>query len=130
MKTKIGFNLRQVCGENIIVAEGEENIDFCNIISMNETSAFLWKEAQAMNNFTIEDLAKRLVGEYEIDETTAINDITKLVAQWGETGIIEGDDIPQLSEKSNETSAETKANVVEKEEPAKEKQGFFKKLFG
>lgn len=44
MKTKIGFNLRQVCGENIIVAEGEENIDFSNIISMNESSAFLWKK--------------------------------------------------------------------------------------
>lgn len=27
MKAKNGFNLRTVCGENILVAEGEENID-------------------------------------------------------------------------------------------------------
>ena len=39
MKAKNGFNLRTVCGENILVAEGEENIDFSNIISMNDSSA-------------------------------------------------------------------------------------------
>ena len=46
MKTKQGFNLRNICGEYIIVAEGESNIDFSNIISMNESSAFLWKNIQ------------------------------------------------------------------------------------
>ena len=46
MKAKPGFNLRVVCGENIIVAEGEENIDFSNIISMNESSAYLWQNIQ------------------------------------------------------------------------------------
>ena len=40
MKTKKGFNLRTICGENIIVAEGVENIDFSRIISMNESAAF------------------------------------------------------------------------------------------
>ena len=46
MRIKKDFNLREVCGEYIIVAEGKENIDFCNIISMNESSAYLWKEIQ------------------------------------------------------------------------------------
>ena len=46
MKAKNGFNLRTVCGENILVAEGEENIDFSNIISMNESSAYLWNSIQ------------------------------------------------------------------------------------
>ena len=45
MKAKPGFKLREVCGEQIIVAEGRENIDFTNIISMNETSAFLWNSS-------------------------------------------------------------------------------------
>ena len=82
MKTKVGFNLRQVCGENIIVAEGEENIDFSNIISMNESSAFLWREAQKLDNFTVADLVKILTDEYEVDEATATSDILKLTAQW------------------------------------------------
>ena len=46
MKAKPGFNLRNVCGEQIIVAEGKENIDFSNIISMNESAAYLWKKVQ------------------------------------------------------------------------------------
>ena len=45
---KKGFKLRQVCGENIIVAEGRENIDFSKIISMNETAAFLWEKTDNM----------------------------------------------------------------------------------
>ena len=35
MKQKTGFVLRNICGENIIVAEGKENMNFSNIISMN-----------------------------------------------------------------------------------------------
>ena len=59
MKTKQGFILRNVCGENIIVAEGETNIDFSNIISMNETSAFLWNNIQG-KEFTHDDLVDLL----------------------------------------------------------------------
>ena len=89
MKTKKGFNLRNVCGENIIVAEGKENIDFSNIISMNESSAYLWRKAQEQLSFTPEDLAEWLTKEYDVDMDTALSD-TKLVAnQWITAGICE-----------------------------------------
>ena len=117
MKTKVGFNLRQVCGENIIVAEGEENIDFSNIISMNESSAFLWREAQKLDNFTVADLVKILTDEYEVDEATATSDILKLTAQWGIAGILEGDDIPVLKEKTiNEISPKESTKPAVKDE--------------
>ena len=88
MKTKQGFNLRNICGEYIIVAEGESNIDFSNIISMNESSAFLWENIQD-KEFTCEDLVKLLTNEYEVDETTAAKDVTALVETWKEAGILE-----------------------------------------
>lgn len=88
MRTKKGFNLRTVCGENIIVAEGKENIDFCNIISMNASSAYLWKEI-AGKEFDCNDLAKLLTAEYEVDEDTALADATKLARDWIKAGIIE-----------------------------------------
>lgn len=88
MKAKKGFNLREVCGENIIVAEGEENIDFSNIISMNETSAYLWKNIQG-KDFSCEDLVKLLTAEYEVDEATALSDVKGLVDLWQQAGIIE-----------------------------------------
>lgn len=129
MKTKVGFNLRQVCGENIIVAEGEENIDFSNIISMNESSAFLWREAQKLDNFTVADLVKILTDEYEVDEATATSDILKLTAQWGIAGILEGDDIPVLKGKTNNEISPKKSTKPAVKEEKKERKGFFKKLF-
>lgn len=88
MKAKTGFNLRTVCGENIIVAEGKENIDFSNIISMNESSAYLWKQVQGMESFTNEDLARLLTEEYEVDLDTAMTDAIQLSEQWLQAGII------------------------------------------
>ena len=84
MKAKKGFNLRNVCGENIIVAEGEENIDF----SKNESSAYLWKNIQG-KEFSHEDLAKLLTDEYEVDKETALKDVKTLAGLWLEAGIIE-----------------------------------------
>ncbi len=89
MKAKKGFNLRSVCGEQIIVAEGKENIDFSSIISMNESSAYLWKEIQQQDSFTEETLVKLLTAEYDVDETTAMKDVKELVRQWAEAGIID-----------------------------------------
>lgn len=89
MKAKKGFNLRNVCGEQIIVAEGKENIDFSNIISMNESSAYLWKEIQQRESFTPEDLAQLLLDQYEVDEDTALTDAKTLAEQWIKAGIVE-----------------------------------------
>ena len=88
MKTKNGFRLRTVCGENIIVAEGIRNIDFSSIISMNEPSAFLWQKVQD-KEFDEDLLTNLLLEEYEVDEATARRDIEALVQKWFEAGIIE-----------------------------------------
>lgn len=88
MKAKPGFNLRVVCGENIIVAEGEENIDFSNIISMNESSAYLWKNVQG-KEFSHDDLVELLTAEYDVDEATAMKDVKVLTDLWLQAGIIE-----------------------------------------
>ena len=88
MKTKEGFNLRQVCGENVIVAEGAENIDFSSIISMIESSAYLWNSIQG-KEFDKNNLVELLTQEYEVDADTAAKDVEALVAQWMKAGIIE-----------------------------------------
>ena len=88
MKIKKGFNLRDICCEQIIVAEGKENIDFSNIISMNETAAFLWQQV-IDKTFTEETLVDILTENYEVDRKTAQNDVEELVRQWLNSGIIE-----------------------------------------
>lgn len=89
MKAKPGFNLRNICGERIIVAEGKENIDFSNIISMNESSAYLWQHIVDKLSFTVDDLTTLLTEEYDVDETTARNDAQQLADKWLEAGIVE-----------------------------------------
>lgn len=41
MRIKEGFELREICGEHVILSHGMDNIDFSKIISLNETAAFL-----------------------------------------------------------------------------------------
>ncbi|MBE6264244.1 MAG: PqqD family protein [Prevotella sp.] len=88
MKQKTGFVLRNICGENIIVAEGKENMNFSNIISMNESSALLWQKLEN-KEFTIEDMANVLMEEYEVSKETALADSKLLAQQWKNAGIIE-----------------------------------------
>ncbi|MBQ8127908.1 MAG: PqqD family protein [Prevotella sp.] len=88
MKTKKGFNLRSICGENIIVGEGIENIDFSRIISMNESAAYLWSRIKD-TDFDEDTLVRLLLDEYDVDEATARADVQSLIPKWLEAGIIE-----------------------------------------
>ncbi len=88
MRTKKGFNLRNICGEDVIVAEGKENIDFTNIISMNKSAAYLWNKIQD-KDFDASVLARLLVEEYEIAEVVALKDSEDVMKQWADAGIIE-----------------------------------------
>lgn len=88
MKTKKGFNLRTICGESIIVAEGKENIDFSNIISLNETATYLWEKIEG-KQFSIDELVTLLTEQYDVDEKTARDDSKTLIQQWLDAGIVE-----------------------------------------
>lgn len=130
MKVKNGFNLREVCGENIIVAEGDENIDFSNIISMNESAAYLWQEVQKLNNFTIDTLTQLLCEQYEIDEATAKKDVTTLATQWAAAGIIEGEDMPEVKVEMTQDKKDIEPKKEQEINEEGKKKGFFKRIFG
>ena len=130
MKVKNGFNLREVCGENIIVAEGDENIDFSNIISMNESSAYLWQEVQKLDNFTIDTLTQLLCEQYEIDEETAKKDVTTLATQWAAAGIIEGEDMPEVKVEMTQDKQDIEPKKEQETNEEGKKKGFFKRIFG
>ena len=130
MKVKNGFNLREVCGENIIVAEGDENIDFSNIISMNKSSAYLWQEVQKLDNFTIDTLTQLLCEQYEIDEATAKKDVTTLATQWAAAGIIEGEDMPEVKVEMTQDKKDIEPQKEQETNEEGKKKGYFKRIFG
>lgn len=88
MKIKKGFELREVCGEHIIVAYGKENIDFNKVISLNESATFLWKNI-VDKDFDAETMASLLQQEYEVDAETASKDAKALLDEWIKVGLVE-----------------------------------------
>lgn len=89
MRTKKGFTLRTVCGENVLMAEGLETIDFSKLIRLNSTSAFLWNEAVRQGDFTVSSLAEALCNEYDVDAEKAISDTRTMLERWENEGLIE-----------------------------------------
>jgi len=89
MNIKKGFVLREVCGEHVIVGEGLGAVNFGKLLALNETAAWLWKQAQEMGEFTVESLANRLCEEYEVTTEQAQKDIADILANWREVGVVE-----------------------------------------
>ncbi|MBQ3699108.1 MAG: PqqD family protein [Prevotella sp.] len=89
MRIKKGFVLREVCGEHVIMGEGLGAINFGKLLALNETAAWLWKQAQAMGDFTIEALSERLCEEYEVTADKAKADVAEIVTEWQGVGVLE-----------------------------------------
>ena len=89
MKIKNGFVLRQVCGENVIVGEGLGAINFGKMLALNETAAWLWQQAVAMDGFTIDTLAQKLCDEYEVSVDEAKTDVAAILDEWQNVGVVE-----------------------------------------
>ena len=87
MKTKKGFVLRTLGKEYILAAEGlETNAD--RLISMNESSAFLWKAVED-KEFDADTLINLLMEEYGITREVAAKDVAALLQVWQKAGIID-----------------------------------------
>ena len=89
MKIKKGFVLRQVCGENVIVGEGLDAIDFGRMLCLNETAAWLWKKGMEAGDFTADGLAKALCDEYDVSPDQALADVKETISQWTELKVVE-----------------------------------------
>lgn len=88
MRIKDGFILRTICGECVVMGEGLQQVNFNKMLSLNESAAYLWKEVQG-KDFTVEDLTKLLLDQYEVSEEVAAADAAKLCQIWLEQGVVE-----------------------------------------
>lgn len=93
MKTIEGFRLRKLGNEFILVGESMALINFNKMITLNETAAFLWKEAEertaSQGEFTAAELCQALCAEYEVSPEQALTDVNATIASWREAGVIE-----------------------------------------
>ncbi|MBP5776372.1 MAG: PqqD family protein [Prevotella sp.] len=89
MRIKKGFTLREVCGENVIMGEGLGAINFGKMLALNETAAWLWKQAQQQGDFTVESLAEKLSENYDVMPDEALHDVEDILAEWDSVSVIE-----------------------------------------
>lgn len=88
MRIKKGFELRDVCGEKVVVATGIENADFSKLIALNESAAYLW-QAVADADFDAQQLADLLCEAYDTTPNTALTDAKELLGVWQQNGLVE-----------------------------------------
>ena len=87
MKTKKGFRLRELGGDYILIGESVELVNFNNMITFNETAAYLWQAVEG-KEFDVEALTQLLLAEYEVSEDIAREDAQATIDDWKEIGIL------------------------------------------
>ena len=70
MKIRDEYKVREIAGEHVVIMQGRYGADMTKVISLNESSLFLWNEL-AGREFETADAARLLAERYGIDEATA-----------------------------------------------------------
>lgn len=73
MKINSAYKVREMAGEHVVIMQGRYGADMTRVISLNESSLYLWNALQG-RDFEVEDVAALLVDRYEIDYQTALHD--------------------------------------------------------
>jgi len=87
MKIKGGFLLREIAGTQIVVPIGERVIDFKGMMILNDVSATVWSFMS--EDRTFDDILGFILETYEVDRLTAKGDLTRLIEQMEESGVLE-----------------------------------------
>lgn len=83
------FNLREIAGQYMLIAEGVCNISMNAILSLNESAAWLWRRAsEESGEFTEEDMVEWMLSEYDAPREVLVHDVHEMVKSWIEYGII------------------------------------------
>ncbi len=87
MKIKEGFVLRQVAGQNVVVAVAQRSVDFNGMLTLNESGALLWKTLACGGDR--EALIRALLDEYEVSGEVAAQSVERFLAELVRAGCVE-----------------------------------------
>ena len=88
MKIKEGYKVREMAGEHVIIKQGRFGADMTRVIALNATSLLLWQELQG-RDFEVEDVAKVLTDNYEVEAATDTADAAAWMEKLVEAGLAE-----------------------------------------
>lgn len=79
--------MREVAGENVVIAVGEAAKSFKGMIRLNPTGAFLWKLLEKDTDEAA--MLSAMLDAYETDKETAENDIRAFVGSIRAAGLLD-----------------------------------------
>ena len=88
MRIKEGFVLKQVANKWIVVPVEENAIHFNGLLTLNDSGYKLFEQLQE-GDVTVEMLVKTLTDFYEVDRTTAKQDVLSFIQKLKEKDLIE-----------------------------------------
>ena len=78
---------RRIAGEAVLVPLRRNAADLDSIFALNETAATVWETLDGNN--TLQQVLEKVVSEFEVDETTARQDLLELITQLRDLGAVE-----------------------------------------
>ena len=87
MKIKEGYVIRQVMGNYVVIATGEESKNFHGMVKLNETAATIWN--YIAEGKTEDEIAVCLMNEYDVEEERVRKDIKNTVQTLAAQGLVE-----------------------------------------
>ena len=88
MNVKLGFVLREIAGETLLVPAGKTALDLNGMLTLNETGAALWRMLPEAAD--AEALTQGLLQEFEGAPAEQVRaDVEEFLARLRELGIVE-----------------------------------------
>lgn len=89
MRFKSSFELRNICGEKVLIATGAEHVDFGHLINLNETAADIY-EHFVNRDFEANDILDFLKDNYIGASSEQIDDdVKQLIEAFRQGGVLQ-----------------------------------------
>ena len=88
MRIKQGYKVREIAGENVVIMQGQGGVDMTRVIALNDSSILLWNNLLDID-FSIDDVKRILLENYEVEEAIAAADAKAWVEKMQQAALIE-----------------------------------------
>lgn len=74
-------------GDEYVVASNRLHLD--KMITLNESAYYLWNKLESRMSFTLDEMAKLLIDEYDVTYEVAMDDCKMLLESWKSSSLVE-----------------------------------------
>ena len=84
-----GFIMREIAGDYVIIPTGKTVLSFNGLITVNEVGVSIWNMLQ--EEVTFEEIVEGILGEYDVEEAVAREDIKEFLGKLTKSQILIGE---------------------------------------